>query len=325
MTDQTATEVTEAPGPRCDSNRHPEHPGFTCGEVDQTRLFWDSRWAKGDAKPEPIEADTCRPIEVDGETVRVRGSGELTEEGQEALADLVRVAKTRFVAEAPERVGVLQERLRRAHQTRRAKEHQLDDIRRALRDAGFMEDDDPYSHADLADVIRQAGEAVQAESGRLRERLRLLTDEKVAYVTGPTTDLLCEEINRLKAEVSAARKFAGEMRDFCSPHGVSVGYADQLLESMDRAKTADPGPPGTVRGPVPAEYVRLKGQLEADLRKMAACAAQPPRPGAEEVRAMQGGITAGICSSLARAIQCFEGPAARGAFLKRVERTEVGR
>jgi hypothetical protein len=51
---------------------------------------------------------------------------------------------------------VPQQRLRLAHQARRAKEHQLDDIRRALCDAGFMEDDDPYSHADLADVIRQA-------------------------------------------------------------------------------------------------------------------------------------------------------------------------
>lgn len=149
--------------------------------------------------------DTCRPVEVDGETVRVRGAGELTEEGQEAVAALVRVAKARFVAEAPEQVGVLQTRLRAAHKARRAKEHQLDDIRRALCDAGFMEDDDPYSHADLADVIRQAGEAVQAEKGRLGERLRLLTDEKVADVTGPTTNLLCEEINRLKAEKEGQR------------------------------------------------------------------------------------------------------------------------
>ncbi|MGW5636472.1 hypothetical protein [Streptomyces sp. NPDC003832] len=50
---------------------------------------------------------------------------------------------------------VPQKRLRLAHQARRAKEHQLDDIRRALCDIGFMQDDDPYSHADLADVIRQ--------------------------------------------------------------------------------------------------------------------------------------------------------------------------
>jgi hypothetical protein len=180
------------------------------------------------------------------------------------------------------------------------------------------EDDDP-------EILRQRLAEAREETRKVRERLRLTTDEKVADLAGPTNDLLCAEINRLKAEVAAARKFAGEMRDFCSPHGVSVGYADRLLEAMDRAKAADPGPPGTVRGPVPAEYVRLKGQLEADLRKMAACAAQPPRPGAEEVRAMQGGITAGICSSLARAIQCFEGPAARGAFLKRVERTEASR
>jgi hypothetical protein len=53
-------------------------------------------------------------------------------------------------------VTALQKRLRLAHQARRAKEHQLDGIRRALCDAGFMEDDDPYGHADLEDVIRQA-------------------------------------------------------------------------------------------------------------------------------------------------------------------------
>jgi len=153
-------------------------------------------------------------------------------ERRKALAALVRAAKAKFVADAPDQVGVLQNRLRLAHKARRAKEHQLDGIRRALCDAGFMEDDDPYSHADLADVIRQVGD----EPRRLRERLRLLTDEKVAYVTGPNTKLLCEEINRLKAEVAAARKFAGEMRDFCSPHGVAADYADRLIEAMDRAK-----------------------------------------------------------------------------------------
>lgn len=52
-------------------------------------------------------------------------------------------------------VTALENRLRLAHQARRAKEHQLDGIRRALCDAGFMQDDDPYSHADLEDVIRQ--------------------------------------------------------------------------------------------------------------------------------------------------------------------------
>lgn len=153
-------------------------------------------------EPEYTEQDTCQAVEVDGETVRVRGSGQMTQEGQEALTALVRVAKAKFVADAPDQVGVLQNRLRLAHKARRAKEHELDGIRRALCDAGFMEEDDPYSHADLADVIRQAGELV-----------------------GP-----------LLAEVAAARKYAGEMRDFCSPHGVAKDYADSLIAAMDRAK-----------------------------------------------------------------------------------------
>ncbi|MFD1277337.1 hypothetical protein ACFQ51_52220, partial [Streptomyces kaempferi] len=77
--------------------------------------------------------------------------------------------------------------------------------------------------------------------------------------------------------------------------------------------------PELVHGTVPAAYVRLKGQLEADLRKMTACAAQAPRPGAEDGRLAQGGIAAGIRTSLAWAIQHFEGSGAREAFLKRLE------
>jgi len=86
--------------------------------------------------------------------------------------------------------------------------------------------------AQYADRAIENGE----RANRLEERLRLLTDEKVAYVTGPTTDLLCEEINRLKAEVDAARAYAEEMRGFCSPHGVATDYADQLVQAMDRTK-----------------------------------------------------------------------------------------
>ena len=106
--------------------------------------------------------DTCRPVEIDGETIRVRGAAEMSDESREAFGEVVRAAKAKFEAEAPAQVGVLQNRLRLAHQARRAKEHQLDDIRRALCDIGFMDDDDPYSHADLADVIRQNGQAEAA-------------------------------------------------------------------------------------------------------------------------------------------------------------------
>ncbi|WP_042174667.1 hypothetical protein [Streptomyces sp. NBRC 110035] len=67
--------------------------------------------------------------------------------------------------EQRQRTETAESRLRLAHQARRAKEHQLDDIRRALCDIGFMDDDDPYSHADLADVIRQVGHTLHGEDG----------------------------------------------------------------------------------------------------------------------------------------------------------------
>lgn len=44
------------------------------------------------------------------------------------------------------------------------------------------------------------------------------------------------ELRSLRNEMAAARGFAEEMRDFCSPHGVSVDYADRLVEAMDRAR-----------------------------------------------------------------------------------------
>lgn len=45
-----------------------------------------------------------------------------------------------------------------------------------------------------------------------------------------------ERAEAAKREAAAARKYAAEMREFCSPHGVSVHYADQLIEVMDRAR-----------------------------------------------------------------------------------------
>lgn len=87
-------------------------------------------------------------------------------------------------------------------------------------------------------------------------------------------------------EVAAARKFAGEMRDFCSPHGVAADYADRLIEAMDRAKgehrdtaadtlaaewhrrherledlNRDPDTPASVLEHVRGELVGLRGAL----------------------------------------------------------------
>jgi hypothetical protein len=49
-------------------------------------------------------------------------------------------------------------------------------------------------------------------------------------------EVLRQRAEAAEREVAAARQFAAEMRDFCSPHGVATDYADRLIEAMDRAK-----------------------------------------------------------------------------------------
>ncbi|MFF7335364.1 hypothetical protein [Streptomyces sp. NPDC008150] len=142
--------------------------------------------------------DTCRPVTIDGETIRVRGSGDLAEEDQEALTALVRAAKAKMTAEAPDQIGALQNRLRLAHEARREKERHLDDIRRALCNAGSMQDDDPYGHADLADVIRQVAAADEEMVGELNER-----------VTG-----LDRRAARAEAALDRVRAFADRLNEY---------------------------------------------------------------------------------------------------------------
>lgn len=49
-------------------------------------------------------------------------------------------------------------------------------------------------------------------------------------------EVLRRRAEAAEREVAAARQFAAELREYCSPHGVSVHYADRLVEVMDRAK-----------------------------------------------------------------------------------------
>lgn len=46
--------------------------------------------------PEP---DICRPVDVDGETIRVRGAGDFTEQDQEFAAEIVRAGKRKLAEE----------------------------------------------------------------------------------------------------------------------------------------------------------------------------------------------------------------------------------
>lgn len=87
----------------------------------------------------------------------------------------------------------------------------------------------------LADAIRQ----FPFDNYGLDDISYLLEEDPETQEWVPAlADAILPVVHRLEAEISAARKYAAEMRDFCSPHGVSVHYADQLVEAMDRARGA---------------------------------------------------------------------------------------
>ncbi|MFJ7049019.1 hypothetical protein ACIQVC_37275 [Streptomyces sp. NPDC101112] len=58
----------------------------------------------GRPTPEPDQGqaadDSCRAVDIDGDTIRVRGAGELTDQGRAALTEVVRAAKRRMAEEA---------------------------------------------------------------------------------------------------------------------------------------------------------------------------------------------------------------------------------
>jgi hypothetical protein len=55
--------------------------------------------AAHEEQSEPSPDDTCRVVEVDGEQVRVRGSGDMSDESRTAIASLVGAARRRHQAE----------------------------------------------------------------------------------------------------------------------------------------------------------------------------------------------------------------------------------
>lgn len=110
----------------------------------------------------------------------------------------------------------LQTRLRLAHQARRAKERQLDDIRHALMDVGVIEEGDPYSHADLADVIRQL-------DSELNQELATETDAP-----------------GLKAQLTEAEALAGRWEEKYFEQGKKRSEALAAIDRVQRVSTAAP-------------------------------------------------------------------------------------
>ena len=104
------------------------------------------------------------------------------------------------------------------------------------------------ARARVAEAIREAacdGTCNQPEEECTQKRIQPLVwhHGTLAAVEGSPemfADAMLPVLQQLEAEVAAARKFAGEMRDFCSPHAVAADYADRLIDAMDRAKEGRP-------------------------------------------------------------------------------------
>lgn len=87
--------------------------------------------------------------------------------------------------------------------------------------------------------------------------LEALRDRYAAAINQASPDTMCDEdarevadallavrdaeLDRLRAQVAAARAFAAEMREYCTPHGISAMYADRLDAALDKAGEAGRG------------------------------------------------------------------------------------
>jgi hypothetical protein len=74
--------------------REPHLPDDPWHQDDQRHRL---RWKTIGRDDQP--AETCRPVQVDGQTVRVLGAGEMTERERQMAVDIVLAARRRFAAE----------------------------------------------------------------------------------------------------------------------------------------------------------------------------------------------------------------------------------
>ncbi|MEU6365730.1 hypothetical protein ABZ876_08235 [Streptomyces sp. NPDC046931] len=80
----------------------PEKPLYASESAETPEVGTRAGWnplSGAQAGAESFEADTCRPVEIDGETIRVHGASEMSEESRAALTEVIRAAKRRYAAE----------------------------------------------------------------------------------------------------------------------------------------------------------------------------------------------------------------------------------
>ncbi|WP_406412102.1 hypothetical protein [Streptomyces halstedii] len=161
------------------------------------------------------------------------------------LARLVQQDADRTKAEAhgesPEQLlAAAENRARLAHEARRAKAAQLDNVKRALIDTGAIDESDPYGHADLPDVIRQAmadrdPAYALAEQERARQAEYALTAE---IRHAERTEQRAEQAEAERDELHAALGLAPGQLHSAALSAIR-GRAANCRELIARAKAAE--------------------------------------------------------------------------------------
>lgn len=169
------------------------------------------------------------------------------------LARLVQQDADRTKAEAhgesPEQLlAAAENRARLAHEARRVKAAQLDNVKRALIDAGAIDESDPYGHADLPDVIRQAitdrdPAYALAEQERARQAECALTAE---IRHAERTEQRAEQAERRADGLS---KLLADAEQDAERYQADHLAACRTIADMHEAATGRPGK-GPVRGVV---------------------------------------------------------------------------
>lgn len=94
----------------------------------------------------------------------------------------------------------------------------------------------------LADKHRTRAEAAEAERDELHAALGLargqLHSAALSAIHGRGTNIreLQQRAEQAEAANARVRDLAADMRDWCSPYGIAVDYADRIHEALDGAE-----------------------------------------------------------------------------------------
>ncbi|MET9436939.1 hypothetical protein [Streptomyces sp. NPDC006551] len=178
---------------------------------------------------DPTPADSCRPIEVDGETVLVRGSGDWTDEDQRHLAEIVRAAKRRYETE---------------HPAEPARRHTVDT-------AQLLNLADRAERGPLTDA-----EAARLRNGiaKLHTRIDEYRDSRRRWMDAAYADRRCALEQQQRAEQAEAkvervralhRNDAGLCAECTGSHGEPSPCA--TIRALDEQQERQPGEPARAR------------------------------------------------------------------------------